>query len=269
MGSLAATGQPKYWKGFEPLPQGFVHVPFNDLAAARDAITNQTIAILFEPIQGEGGVYPATQDFAQGLRTLCDERGLLLIADEVQTGTGRTGTFLACDQLGVKPDIVILGKGIGGGLPLAAMVARDEVAAAFQPGDHGCTYGGNPLCTAAGLAVLDTFEEDDVLEHVKRTAPILRAALEKAAGDQALEVRGMGLLLGIQLAQPIAKRAKALAQAKGLLVGSIGDRNLRVAPPLIVTPEEAVQGASILGEALTTAMKEQTKQSAKTARVSA
>jgi acetylornithine aminotransferase/acetylornithine/N-succinyldiaminopimelate aminotransferase len=221
--------------------------------------------VLFEPIQGEGGMHPATPEFAQGLRKLCDDHGLLLIADEVQTGVGRTGTFLACEQLGVKPDIVTLGKGIGGGVPLAAMVASDSVASSFAPGDHGCTYGGNPLCTAAGLAVMDTLEEDQVLQHVQRVGPALRAALAKAAGSHASEVRGMGLLLGLQLREPIAKRARVIAQEKGLLVGSIGDHVLRVAPPLIVTAEEAAQGAALLGESIKEAAKASKPRTAKIA----
>lgn len=259
LGSLAATGQPKYWQGFEPLPAGFVHVPFNDLQAVNGAISKETIAVMFEPVQGEGGIHPASPSFAQGLRRLCDEHGLLLIADEVQTGVGRTGTFLACEQLGIRPDVVTLGKGLGAGLPLAAMLARDEVAACFQPGDHGCTFGGNPLCAAAGLAVMDTLEEDHLLGHVQAVAPKLRAAMLDAVGPHAGEVRGLGLLLGVELKEPVAKRAKNLAQAKGLLVGSIGEHVLRVAPPLIVTEEEALQGAALLGEAVKQAVKEQAK----------
>jgi acetylornithine/N-succinyldiaminopimelate aminotransferase len=262
LGSLAATGQPKYWHGFEPLPAGFAHVPFGDLAAVRQAIAPDTIAILVEPIQGEGGVHPMTPEFAQGLRALCDAHGLLLIADEVQTGVGRTGTFLASQQLGLKPDVVTLGKGIGGGLPLAAMLAKDEVAAHFQPGDHGCTFGGNPLCTAAGLAVMDAFEEEAILGNVQKVAPQLRAALARECNGNAQEVRGMGLLLGIHLQEPIAKRVRALAQAHGLLVGSIGEHVLRVAPPLIVTREDVLEAGAILGAAVKQAAQEHAAQAA-------
>ncbi|MCA1812358.1 MAG: acetylornithine transaminase [Halobacteriales archaeon] len=260
LGSLAATGQPKYWHGFEPLPEGFTHVRFNDLEAVNAAITKDSIAVLWEPVQGEGGVLPSTRTFAQGLRRLCDEHGLLLIADEVQTGVGRSGSFLASQALGVQPDIVTLGKGIGGGVPLAAMLAKDEVASSFAPGDHGCTFGGGPLCTAAGLAVMDAMDEEHVLAHVDTVAPVLEAALRKELGLHATEVRGLGLLLGVKLQLPLAKRVKAIAQQKGVLVGSIGDDVLRLAPPLIISEEEAKLGAHVLGEAVKAAAKEHAKQ---------
>jgi predicted acetylornithine/succinylornithine family transaminase len=258
LGALAATGQPKYWKGFEPLPGGFVHVPYNDLGAVNDAITKDTVAVLWEPVQGEGGVLPSSPAFAQGLRRLCDEHGLLLVADEVQTGVGRSGRFLASQALGVQPDVVTLGKGLGGGVPLAAMLASDDVAGAFQPGDHGCTFGGGPLCTAAGLAVMDTFQEESILEHVQRVAPVLEQGLRGALQGQGL-VRGMGLLQGVVLAHPVAKRARQIAQQRGLLVGSIGDSVLRVAPPLVVSEAEAREGAALLGEAVQAALKERAK----------
>ena len=234
---IAATGNPKYLAGFGAPVEGFDHVPFNNLNALRAAITAETAGILVEPVQGEGGVRPAAPGFLQGLRTACDEFGLFLGFDEVQTGMGRSGKLFAHEWAGVTPDVLSSAKGIAGVFPMAAVFAREQVAKALVPGSHGTTYGGGPLACAAGNAVLDVLLADGFLDQVNDTAAYLRAGLEILAArhpDVFLDVRGLGLLLGLKCAVPNGDAQNA-ALAEGLLTVAAGDNVLRLAPPLIIT----------------------------------
>lgn len=240
LATVTATGQPKYQAGFEPLPPGFRYVPLNDLSALEAAITDQTAAVMLEPIQGEGGVHPCTPEYLQGVRRLCDERGLLLIFDEVQTGVGRTGTFLAAEQYGVYPDICTLAKGLAGGVPIGAMLATEEAAKGFEPGTHASTFGGNFLATRAALAVMEVLFQDGLLQRVPEAGKRLRDGLENLSRllPQVFgEVRGLGLMLGVELKVPGSKFLTE-CQKRGVLVNVIGDKVLRLLPPLVITDAE-------------------------------
>ncbi len=247
---ISATGNPKYLAGFgEPVP-GFDHVPLNDIAAVRAAITPQTAGILVEPIQGEGGIRAVTPGFLQALRDLCDERGLLLGFDEVQTGMGRTGKLFAHEWHGVTPDVLSSAKGIGGGFPMAAVLGTERVAKALVPGSHGTTYGGGPLACAAGNAVLDVILADGFLDQLTATAAFLHAGLEAlvvAHPAVFTEVRGMGLLLGLKCTPPNGE-VQAAALTHGLLTVAAGDNVLRLAPPLIIGQAECEEALALLGE---------------------
>ncbi|WP_298216105.1 aspartate aminotransferase family protein [Acidocella sp.] len=234
---ISATGNPKYLAGFGKPVEGFDHVPFNDLAAVRAAITPETAGIFIEPIQGEGGIRAATPEFLRGLRGICDEAGLFLGFDEVQTGMGRTGRLFAHQWAGVEPDAATLAKGIGGGFPMAAMLARERVAKALVPGSHGTTFGGGPLACAAGNAVLDVILADGFLDQLNGTAAYLRAGLEALRGRHPrvfTEIRGQGLLLGLKCVVSNTD-LQAAALEEGLLTVGAGDNVLRLLPPLIVT----------------------------------
>lgn len=237
--TVTATGQPKYQEGYGPLPQGIRHVPFNDLAAARAAITARTCAVIVEPLQGEGGVLPARKDFLRGLRRRCDETGALLVFDEVQSGNGRTGTLFAYEQYGVVPDILTTAKGLGGGFPIGAMLTTAKLAAHFTVGAHGTTYGGGPLACAVAEAVFDVVSSKATLAGVKRRHDLLVAGLEAIGRPHGLfdEVRGMGLLVGAQLAPAFRGRAKdivRLAEERGLFLLQAGPDVLRFAPSLVI-----------------------------------
>jgi acetylornithine/N-succinyldiaminopimelate aminotransferase len=235
LGTISATNQPKMRDGFEPLLPGFTVVPFNDLAAAEAAIGPDAAGFLIEPIQGEGGILPATQEFLSGLRALCEEHGLLLILDEVQCGYARTGTFFAHEQYGLTPDIMAVAKGIGGGFPLGACLATENAAKGMVFGTHGSTYGGNPLACAAAEAVLDIVGEPAFLENVTRIGDRLRQALEQMIPnhDHLFEgVRGMGLMLGIKLKSDSRAFVAHLRDNHGLLTVAGGDNVVRILPPL-------------------------------------
>ncbi len=241
--TLTATGQEKIKVGFDPLPPGFVHVPFNDIAALEQAVDETTAGVLLEPLQGEGGVNPAKENYLQAVRKLCDERGALMLLDEIQTGAGRTGTFLACEADGVTPDIVTLAKGLGGGVPIGALLATEGVASHFGPGTHGSTFGGNPLSAAAALATIRTLYEENLLAHCAAQGEYFRSQLEKLAENHAVitEVRGRGLLIGVQLDEAADLKAIELVKAlmdRGFLTGPAGEHVLRFAPPLVVEKEE-------------------------------
>ncbi len=250
--TLAATGQPIFREGMEPQMEGFDFAPYNDLEAAKAAVNDKTCAVMLEPLQGEGGVFPATQEFLRGLRQLCDEKGLLLLLDEVQCGMGRTGTMFAYQQYGIKPDAMSMAKAMGNGIPLAAFELTGDLAALFKPGiTHGSTFGGTPLATAAGLAVMETFREENVLSHVQRAAARLKAALEALKPRHAClkEVRGLGLLIGLEVGD-IVKEAVKACQEKGLLVLTAGKGVMRLLPSLLVTDAEIDEAVSIIDAAL-------------------
>jgi predicted acetylornithine/succinylornithine family transaminase len=251
LATVAATGNPRYQQGFEPMPAGFRFVLFDDLEAMRAAITEATCAILVEPIQGEGGVLPPSPGYLAGLRALCDENALLLILDEVQTGIGRTGKMFAYQHAGVLPDIVTIAKGVAGGVPAGVVLATDAAAAHFVPGDHGSTFGGNALASAAIVAVLDAIELEGLLENAAVTGARLVAGLEKVRRKHPLllEIRGAGLLVGADLSIEAAPVVEACL-ARGLLVNSVRPKTLRFAPPLIVSEAEVDRALEILDEAL-------------------
>ncbi|MDQ1712617.1 MAG: acetylornithine/N-succinyldiaminopimelate aminotransferase [Frankiaceae bacterium] len=230
MGALAVTGQPAKRAPFEPLPGPVTFVPYGDVAALRTAVTTETAALILEPIQGENGVVPPPPGYLAAARAACDATGALLVLDEVQTGVGRTGTWFAWQASGVRPDVMTLAKGLGGGLPVGACVGFGDAGDALVAGDHGSTFGGNPVVCAAALAVLDVIETDGLLDAAKTLGERLAAN----AAPHVAAVRGAGLLRALVLAEPVAKAAEAAARAEGFLVNAIGDGVLRLVPPLVV-----------------------------------
>ncbi|PTL36081.1 aspartate aminotransferase family protein [Candidatus Methylomirabilis limnetica] len=248
---VAATGKPEYQAPFTPLPEGFSHVPFNDVAALRAAVGERTCAILLEPIQGEGGVNVPTENYLKEVRDLCDERGLLLILDEVQTGCGRTGTLWAHEVSGIKPDIMTVGKGLGGGIPIAALLANDR-AACFGPGDHGSTFGGNPLCCAVATAVFRFIVKEDLSGSAVRVGSYFRERLLglQEEWDIVKEVRGRGLLLAIEFTKPVALAMAKACCERGLLLSPIPPQTIRFMPPLIISPQDVDQAIVILDAAI-------------------
>ena len=254
LGSLAATGQPKYQAPFAPLPAGFRHVEPNDVAALEGAVTDATCAVLLEPILGEGGIHPLTDEFLAAARAACDRVGALLILDEIQTGVGRTGTFFAFEQSPIVPDAVTLAKGLAGGVPIGAMLVR-ESAAAFQVGDHGTTLGGNPLSCAAALATLRAIDEGDLMANARERGDQLAAGLELlVAAGVATAIRGRGLMIGVETAGPFARQAVAIARDRHrLLVNATGDTTLRLVPPLVISADEVEISLERIGAALSEA----------------
>jgi predicted acetylornithine/succinylornithine family transaminase len=251
LATVTATGQPKYHHGFEPLVPGFKHVPYDDLRAMERAIDNRTAAVLVEPIQGEGGVHVPDDDYLPGLRKLCDEAGVLLVLDEIQTGLGRTGRLWAYEHAGIEPDIMTVAKALANGLPIGATLARREVAAVFTPGTHGSTFGGNPFVTAVALTCVTTIVEDRLPDRAARMGRRLTDGLRRMATAVPIvrDVRGRGLLIGVELAVPVAPVVDACREA-GLLVLSAGDKVLRLAPPLIVSEAECDRALEVLEHAL-------------------
>jgi acetylornithine/N-succinyldiaminopimelate aminotransferase len=249
LATLHATGQPQKHEVFQPLPEGFRHVAWDDLDALEAAIDPTVAAILLEPVQGEGGVNPATPEYFQGVRRLADERGVLFMVDEVQTGLGRTGKWFGFQHFGVEPDVVTMAKALGNGVPIGACWARADVADAFQPGDHATTFGGQPLATAAARAVLAVMEAEDIPARAERAGKRLGDALAALPG--VANVRGLGLLLAVELASAgTAKTAAANALAAGLVVNPVTDSALRLAPPLTVSDDEIDEAVAILGKVL-------------------
>jgi predicted acetylornithine/succinylornithine family transaminase len=248
LATLHATGQPQKHEAFQPLPEGFRHVAWDDVAALEAAIDPSVAAVLLEPVQGEGGVNPATPAYFQAVRRLCDERGVLFMVDEVQTGLGRTGEWFGFQHFGVQPDVVTMAKALGNGVPIGACWAKAEVADAFQPGDHATTYGGQPLATAAARAVLEVMVAEDVPARAAVAGKQLTDALLALPGVTA--VRGLGLLLAAQLDSPRAKDVAAAALDAGLLVNAVTDQALRLAPSLLVTEAEIDEGVALLAKVL-------------------
>ena len=248
LATITATGQPKYQKGFEPLMPGFRYATFGDIESLKAAVTDQTCAVLLEPIQGEGGVKIATEDYFKKVRHFCDERGLLLILDEVQTGVGRTGKWFAYEHFGITPDIVTSAKALGSGVPIGAMIAREEVAAVFEPGDHASTFGGNPLSTTAALETLKVIEEEGLLQKATEMGDYLQEKIRQLIQkkpDLVLSVRGLGLMIAIELSvegKPVAMRCLE----KGLLINAVQEKTLRILPPLTVSKAEIDEFIAIL-----------------------
>ncbi len=251
--TLTATGTPAYREGFEPVVPGIHHAPFNDLDATRKLVGDRTAAILVEPIQGEGGVRPASADFLAGLRQLADDAGCLLIFDEIQTGMGRTGSLFAYQKYGVVPDIMTLAKALGNGIPIGAMLTREEIAAALVPGTHGSTFGGNPLATACGAAVMSELTDGGVLAHAEQMGKLLGERLDAMAArlgrDRIVEARGAGLLRGVELTKPAAEIV-AGCRDRGVLVITAGSHVLRLAPPLVISEAEIDRGTRVLEDVL-------------------
>jgi acetylornithine aminotransferase/acetylornithine/N-succinyldiaminopimelate aminotransferase len=256
LATVAATGQPKFHKGFEPIPQGFLHAPFGDMQALEKMVTDKTCAIMCEPLQGEGGVRPLDKEYLQKIRALCNERGLLLIFDEIQTGLGRTGTLFAYEQSGVVPDIMTLAKALANGLPVGAMLTTSEIAASFSPGTHASTFGGNPVASAAAVATLNVMLEEDFFEGVRAKSDYFREELKKLADTYPAllsGVRGLGLILGAVLTEEgIAVGTDIVNKMfeKGFLMNFAGNLVLRFVPPLIVTEDEIDTLVTALGEVL-------------------
>ncbi len=238
--TATATGQDKYKAPYKPLTPGFKHVDINDIDALKNAVTEHTAAIMIEFIQGESGVHPVTKEFASAIRDICDKEGILFIDDEVQTGIGRTGRMFAYQNYGIVPDIMTLAKALGGGVPISAVLAKESVAAAFKPGDHGTTFGGNPLSTRAGLAVLGVMQEDRLCDNSARIGEYIKKRIENELSQYIKQVRGMGLMIGVEFKNPIAREVNSrLLNEQHYLVGVIGDSTFRIVPPLIITQKDA------------------------------
>lgn len=249
MATITATAQPKYQAPFAPLVPGFRYVAPGDVRALDDAISERTCAVMLEPIQGESGVKPMSPEFLAAVRALCDEAGVLMIADEVQTGMGRSGRFLASQLANVRPDVVTLAKSIAGGIPMGACLARGDAANTLVPGDHASTFGGQPLACAAALAVLDVMRDEQLVENAAKVgayfAGALRSMGERLPG-RVTDVRGAGLMVGVELANPVAREVHSGLMGRGVIANAIGDRVLRFVPPLIVTEADCDQVVAAL-----------------------
>ena len=248
MGALSLTGQPSKRNPFKPLLKGIKHVPFGDSSAMKRAITKKTAMVIVEPIMGEAGVIVPPSDYLKNLRQYCDDNGALLVFDCVQTGMGRTGDWFGYEYSGIKPDVITLAKGLGGGLPLGAMIALGSASTLFSAGDHGSTFGGNPVATAAGLAVIASIEKEEILKHVDEVGEFLLAELALIPG--VTEVRGAGLLIGLTLEKPVAKAVTKKCQESGALINAPGESTIRLAPALNVSMKQAQKFVAIFSQAL-------------------
>ncbi|RSN17117.1 acetylornithine transaminase [Streptomyces sp. WAC 05977] len=239
MGALSLTGQPSKRDAFAPLVPGVTHVPYGDVDALRAAVDDETAAVFLEPILGEAGVVPAPDGYLQAAREITKATGTLLVLDEVQTGIGRTGAWFAFQHTGIVPDVITLAKGLGGGLPIGAVIGVGEAGELMKPGQHGTTFGGNPVCCAAGLAVLKTIAKDNLNDHVSALGKDIASRVEELGHPLVSGVRGAGLLLGITLREPVSAKVAKAAQDAGYLVNPIAPDTIRLAPPLILSAEEA------------------------------
>lgn len=239
MGSLALTGQPGKSEPFEPVTPGVVHVPYGDVAELESAVDSETAALFVEPVLGEGGVIPAPDGYLAAAREITSRHGALLVVDEVQTGIGRLGTWFGYQPSGITPDVVTLAKGLGGGLPIGAVLGFGAAGELFHPGQHGTTFGGNPVCAAAGLAVLRTIASEGLLEHTALLGKEIADGIASQGHPLVETVRGSGLLLGVALRAPVAKQATAHAKMSGYLVNPVQPDTIRLAPPLVLTAEQA------------------------------
>ncbi|MGF7184843.1 acetylornithine aminotransferase/acetylornithine/N-succinyldiaminopimelate aminotransferase [Desulfitispora alkaliphila] len=251
LATLTATGQEKFHQGFEPLPVGFKYAPLNDLQALESLISDKTCAVMLEPIQGEGGVNVATKEYLTGVKKLCQQHDALLIFDEVQVGLGRTGTMFAYEHFDVEPDIMTLAKALAGGVPMSALLAKDPVAAAFKPGDHATTFGGNPLAAAAGIAAVNALLEDGVLENGAKVGEYMEAKLKQLAADFSIieEVRGKGMIWGIQLSCS-GQEIVTACQEKGLLINCAAGNVLRLLPALNISKSVVDEAVNIMYQVL-------------------
>jgi predicted acetylornithine/succinylornithine family transaminase len=249
--TVTATAQPKYHEGLGPLMAGFRYAPFNDLDAVKALVDDQTCAIMIEPVQGEGGINIPDADFLAGLRTLCDEHGLLLIFDEVQTCMGRTGTWYGYQQFDVQPDIMTLAKGLAGGVACGAVIARTEIAPSLRPGMHASTFGGNPLAMAAGIATVNTIEDENLLENCQAMSNRFRSRFSELQSELPIirDLRIRGLMIGLDLTIP-ATPAVAKCMERGVLVNATHDTVLRLLPPLNITAEQVDRGCTVIAEVL-------------------
>jgi acetylornithine/N-succinyldiaminopimelate aminotransferase len=246
LGALTATGQPGKQKPFEPLVPGFVHIDYDDVAALRAAVDDSIAAVILEPIQGEAGVVVPSEGYLRAARELCEERGALLVLDEVQSGLGRTGDWFASQFEGVEPDVMCLAKSLAGGLPMGACLAMPEVASAFEPGDHATTFGGGPVQAAAALTVLDVIEEEGLVERARVGGRWLSAGLREVFGDH--EIRGRGLMIAVDLGRTIAREVAERALQRGLLVNDATPSVLRLTPPLVISDAQIDEAVGILGD---------------------
>lgn len=251
LATLSATGNRKVQAGFEPLTPGFYRVPFDDIDAIRTVATHNRniVAVLFEPVQGEGGIHPAHVPYMQALRTLCDEQQWLFMVDEVQCGIGRTGRWFAHQHAGIRPDVMTLAKGLGSGVPIGACLAAGRAAGVFKPGNHGSTFGGNPLACAAALTTLDVIESDGLMRNAEHQGEVIRAGLAEALAGVAgvREIRGQGLMIGVELDRPCGALVGAALDA-GLLINVTSDSVVRLLPPLIFNDEESRQLVDMLAQ---------------------
>ena len=253
MGTIAATGQEKFRKAFAPNVPGFKYVDLNDIEQLKDAVSESTAAVMLELVQGESGVHPADKEYIKNVRKLCSEKGILLIIDEVQTGVGRTGRMFAYENYNIQPDIMTLAKGLGGGVPIGACLCTNKVAEGFKVGDHGTTFGGNPLAMAAGNCVLDQIMDKDILNNVGQVSGVIFDQLQALKDKYPVitSVRGMGLLIGIEFDGTVSSGGmKEALFSKGFLVSAIGKSTIRIAPPLIISKAEAGKFCKALGDIL-------------------
>jgi acetylornithine/N-succinyldiaminopimelate aminotransferase len=249
LATLAATGQPKYQEPFLPMPEGFRYVPFNDFAAMRNAVSDKTAAIMLECIQGESGIHIHNREYLQAVRKLCDDENLLLMCDEIQCGLGRTGTFYGFQQFGIEPDVFTLAKGLAGGLPIGAFLAKEHCAV-LTPGDHGSTMGGNPVCCAAGLAAMGYLEEHDLMGNAARTGRALQQELTnlKETMPGIGEVRGIGLMVAFDTVDPVAQDVVKKGLEKGIVVNATGPNTVRLVPPLIISQGEVEKAVGLIAD---------------------
>lgn len=251
IGALSVTGQPKYQEAFKPLIGGVVFAQYNDLDSVKALVNEKTSAIILETLQGEGGIHPATDEFIKGVRKICDDNDIILILDEIQCGMGRTGKMFAYEHYGIKPDIVTVAKALGCGVPVGAFVANEKVSAAMKPGDHGTTYGGNPLACAAVNRVFEMFEKHDILDNVCKVSTYLEEKLNELVDeyDFIVERRGKGFMQGLQFNKPVIDTIKKCHE-NGLIVISAGANLMRFVPPLIITKEDVDKMIKILKKSL-------------------
>jgi acetylornithine/N-succinyldiaminopimelate aminotransferase len=246
LATVTAGGQAKYSDPFKPLPEGFVHVPYNDIDAIKAATTERTVAVMLEPVMGEIGIIPAAHGYLAAVRAWCDEKGLLMILDEVQTGLGRTGKWFAHQHHGITPDVMTLAKGLGGGIPIGACLASPR-ADVFEPGDHGSTFGGNPLACMAALTVLTVIERDGLVGHAAEMGELLNGALQ---GLGAKEVRGLGLMQAAEFAEPHAKAFQQSCLESGLIINAVDENTIRLVPPLIISGAEIERAQATMQKVL-------------------
>lgn len=244
--TVTATGQPKYQAPFTPVLPGVEYVPYDDIDALEAAVDDDVCAVMLEPIQGEGGVYAASNAYLEAARAICDKHGALLIFDEVQTGMGRTGKWWSYQHTSIVPDVMTSAKTLGGGVPIGACLARGAAASTLVPGDHGSTFAGNPLAASAAIAVIEAIEEDHLIANAHAMGAYLTRRLADALGGKVREIRGQGLMIGVELVEPNAKKVQTEALAKGLIVNAIGDSILRLLPPLIVNKTDVDKAVEIL-----------------------